>query len=145
MWAAVGVLLTVCLQFEIRFAPALAKKPTADKGNQPKDTTDPFAPPYIPELFVTEDRVKEIEADAGEEYAVLVRRGGTIDGGRQDADQLFNAAQQVLRDAATLPSCHEGVRPAGEPAHPEPAPRGVLDPAAARRPGKVPRIFQLRA
>ncbi|KAL8286272.1 hypothetical protein RQP46_004760 [Phenoliferia psychrophenolica] len=64
------------IPFEIRFAPALAKKPTADKdtADKPKDTTDPFAPPYVPELFVVEDVVKEFEGDAGESYVVLLNK-----------------------------------------------------------------------
>ncbi|KAK4705744.1 sulfate adenylyltransferase (ADP) / ATP adenylyltransferase, partial [Phenoliferia sp. Uapishka_3] len=62
------------IPLEIRFAPALAKKPTGDKPDTPKDTSDPFAPPYTPELFLAEDVVKESETDVGEEYVVLLNK-----------------------------------------------------------------------
>lgn len=66
-----------CLQFEVRFAPALAKKPTdqgkgEQKGERRDAPPDPFAPPYQQDLYVAEDVVKEDEHDAGEGFVVLV-------------------------------------------------------------------------
>jgi ATP adenylyltransferase len=63
------------LQFEIRLAPALAKKPTKNDASEKKSEkpADPFAPPYIPDLYVAEDNVKEEEGDAGDDFIVLVR------------------------------------------------------------------------
>jgi ATP adenylyltransferase len=64
-------------QFEVRLAPALGKKPTKDDGEKDEKEekpADPFAPPYIPDLFVAENTVKEDEDDAGEGFVVLVRR-----------------------------------------------------------------------
>jgi ATP adenylyltransferase len=67
-------------QFEVRLVPGLAKKPqgeghSADSDRKKEDAapSDPFAPPYIEELFVTEETVKEDEDDAGETFVVLVR------------------------------------------------------------------------
>ena len=60
-------------QFEVRFAPALAKKPTKQDGEKEEEKpTDPFAPPYQQDLFVAEDTVKEEGDDQGETFAVLV-------------------------------------------------------------------------
>lgn len=60
--------------------PGLAKKPHGDGGKNGDDKeekreppADPFAPPYVEELFVAEDVVKEDEGDAGEAFVVLVR------------------------------------------------------------------------
>ncbi|GAA5857249.1 hypothetical protein JCM8547_009397 [Rhodosporidiobolus lusitaniae] len=67
------------IPFEVRFAPALAKKPTKDDGEKKKDDAsspppDPFAPPYIPDLYVAEDTVKEDEEDAGDQFVVLLNK-----------------------------------------------------------------------
>lgn len=56
--------------------PGLAKKPQGDDKQDRKEDaapSDPFAPPYVEELFVAEDTVKEDEQDAGEGFVVLVR------------------------------------------------------------------------
>ena len=64
----------------MRLVPGLAKKPqgeghSADSDRKKEDAapSDPFAPPYIEELCVTEETVKEDEHDAGETFVVLVR------------------------------------------------------------------------
>ncbi|GAA5991750.1 hypothetical protein JCM5350_000595 [Sporobolomyces pararoseus] len=62
------------IPFEVRFAPALAKKPTKSDGDKQEKPADPFAPPYQPDLFVAEDTVKEDEDDRGEEFAVLLNK-----------------------------------------------------------------------
>ncbi|GAA5899545.1 uncharacterized protein JCM6883_005256 [Sporobolomyces salmoneus] len=63
------------IPFEVRFAPALAKKPTKSDGEKAQEKPkDPFAPPYQPDLFVAEDTVKEDEDDRGEEFAVLLNK-----------------------------------------------------------------------
>ncbi|KAK4055249.1 bifunctional AP-4-A phosphorylase/ADP sulfurylase [Microbotryomycetes sp. JL201] len=68
------------IPFEIRFAPALQKKPTdpstTTEGARPvKDKPDPFAAPYQEGLFVTEDVVREDERDTtGERFAVLLNK-----------------------------------------------------------------------
>ncbi|TKA54614.1 hypothetical protein B0A53_03021 [Rhodotorula sp. CCFEE 5036] len=68
-------------QFEVRLVPGLAKKPqgeghSADSDRKKEDAapSDPFAPPYIEELFVTEETVKEDEDDAGETFVVLLNK-----------------------------------------------------------------------
>lgn len=61
--------------------PGLAKKPQGDGGkksageekNGDERPADPFAPPYVEELFVAEETVKEDEDDSGEAFVVLVR------------------------------------------------------------------------
>lgn len=67
-------------QFEVRLVPGLAKKPQgeghsadSDRKKEHAAPSDPFAPPYIEELFVAEETVKEDEHDAGESFVVLVR------------------------------------------------------------------------
>ncbi|GJN91661.1 hypothetical protein Rhopal_004684-T1 [Rhodotorula paludigena] len=65
------------IPFEVRFAPALAKKPQRKEGDQDKKQDappDPFAPPYQSGLFVAEDTVKEDEHDSGEGFAVLLNK-----------------------------------------------------------------------
>lgn len=68
----------VCVsQFEVRFCPALAKKPTSDEAKDEADTDKPkpvdvFAPPYQPLLYVAEDTIKEDDDDEGEQFVVLV-------------------------------------------------------------------------
>ncbi|GAA6001801.1 hypothetical protein JCM10207_002327 [Rhodosporidiobolus poonsookiae] len=66
------------IPFEVRFAPALAKKPErkedepeAKKEDKPADV---FAPPYQPDLFVAEDVVQEDAQDAGEGFAILLNK-----------------------------------------------------------------------
>lgn len=60
-------------QFEIRFAPALSKKPTKAKDDEPAGTKpDPFMPPYVPELFVAEDTINTEGQDEG--FVVLVSK-----------------------------------------------------------------------
>ncbi|BGP36766.1 bifunctional AP-4-A phosphorylase/ADP sulfurylase [Rhodotorula kratochvilovae] len=70
------------IPFEVRFAPALAKKPEAERKDeagakeQPKDdkAVDPFAPPYQQDLFVAEETVQEDDDDAGEGFVVLLNK-----------------------------------------------------------------------
>ncbi|BGP21654.1 ATP adenylyltransferase [Rhodotorula toruloides] len=67
------------IPFEVRFAPALAKKPThqakGDQQDERRDApSDPFAPPYQQDLYVAEDIVKEDEHDAGEGFVVLLNK-----------------------------------------------------------------------
>ncbi|GAA6059060.1 hypothetical protein JCM10212_002031 [Sporobolomyces blumeae] len=63
------------IPFEVRFAPALAKKPTKDDGERKDENpVDPFAPPYQQDLFVAEDTVKEDEDDNGDAFAVLLNK-----------------------------------------------------------------------
>ncbi|CDR39191.1 hypothetical protein NBRC10512_007975 [Rhodotorula toruloides] len=67
------------IPFEVRFAPALAKKPTdqgkgEQKGERRDAPPDPFAPPYQQDLYVAEDVVKEDEHDAGEGFVVLLNK-----------------------------------------------------------------------
>ncbi|GAA5980215.1 hypothetical protein JCM10908_001577 [Rhodotorula pacifica] len=70
------------IPFEVRLVPGLGKKPQgeghpkADKDDGKKDEprADPFAPPYIEELFVTEETVKEDEDDSGEAFVVLLNK-----------------------------------------------------------------------
>ncbi|GAA5887477.1 hypothetical protein JCM6882_001422 [Rhodosporidiobolus microsporus] len=68
------------IPFEVRYAPALAKKPSnepkkEDEGKEEsKEFFDPFAPPYQPDLFVTEEAVKEDAQDAGEGFVVLLNK-----------------------------------------------------------------------
>lgn len=78
-----AMFLTVCLailQFEIRLCPALQNKPklptphfdhsNVDSGlGVDQRKPDPFAPPYIPNLFVGELHDKDREDD----YVILVR------------------------------------------------------------------------
>ncbi|KWU45446.1 ATP adenylyltransferase [Rhodotorula sp. JG-1b] len=68
-------------EFEVRLVPGLAKKPqgeghSADSDRKKEDAapSDPFAPPYIEELFVAEETVKEDENDAGETFVVLLNK-----------------------------------------------------------------------
>ncbi|TDL26199.1 hypothetical protein BD410DRAFT_813168 [Rickenella mellea] len=72
------------IEFEIRLCPALQKKPklptphfepsvpAGDGGNRKKD--DPFAPPYIPALFVGELR----DDEEGDEYVVLLNKYSVV-------------------------------------------------------------------
>ncbi|SGY35163.1 BQ5605_C002g01734 [Microbotryum silenes-dioicae] len=68
------------IPFELRYAPQLAKKPTAAKDsesgstNQPKPAPrDPFAEPYPePDLYVHEEEVKEDPSDASGDIFVLL-------------------------------------------------------------------------
>ncbi|GAA5832239.1 hypothetical protein JCM11251_004289 [Rhodosporidiobolus azoricus] len=67
------------IPFEVRFAPALAKKPVkepkeSEEGKGQKKDLDPFAPPYQPDLFVVEDTVKEDAQDGGEAFVVLLNK-----------------------------------------------------------------------
>ncbi|ORY80200.1 HIT-like domain-containing protein [Leucosporidium creatinivorum] len=64
------------IPFEIRFAPALQKKPTAVK-EEPADKSarpDPFAPPYVEDLYVTEDTLVEEGETVGEDFVVLLNK-----------------------------------------------------------------------
>ena len=141
-------------QFEVRYAPVLANKPTADKGPSSTASTaddsskpaDPFAPPYQQDLFVAEETVKEDDSDSGEGFAVLVcpllpcRTSSSSLGSRSPRPP---AAQQVLRHAPTLPPRHQGVPQADDAAF---APRDVhrlVDPQAARLAREAPRLLQL--
>jgi ATP adenylyltransferase/5',5'''-P-1,P-4-tetraphosphate phosphorylase II len=54
------------LQWQIRFAPSLAKKPTTDSRDK-SAKPHPFLPPYDPALFVEED----------EDHVILVNRSFT--------------------------------------------------------------------
>ncbi|GAA95116.1 uncharacterized protein L969DRAFT_104676 [Mixia osmundae IAM 14324] len=63
------------LEYEVRFAPALAKKPTAAKPAQSKQDkpADPFAAPYVPALHVDEVTVKaELEDGESDEQSFVV-------------------------------------------------------------------------
>ncbi|GAA5877143.1 hypothetical protein JCM16303_006181 [Sporobolomyces ruberrimus] len=62
------------IPFEVRYAPALAKKPTKSDAEKQEKPQDPFAPPYQQDLFVAEDTVKEDEDDRGEGFAVLLNK-----------------------------------------------------------------------
>ncbi|GAA5870189.1 hypothetical protein JCM3774_002616 [Rhodotorula dairenensis] len=65
------------IPFEVRLVPGLAKKPQGDDKKDRKEDaapSDPFAPPYIEELFVAEEIVKEDEDDAGESFVVLLNK-----------------------------------------------------------------------
>ncbi|CAE6444293.1 unnamed protein product [Rhizoctonia solani] len=63
--------------FEITICPALQKKPSLPKPDSAKsDKPDPFAPPYIPDLFIGE--LKD-ELD-GDEYVVLLNKFSVIPG-----------------------------------------------------------------
>ncbi|KPV78423.1 uncharacterized protein RHOBADRAFT_40970 [Rhodotorula graminis WP1] len=69
------------IPFEVRYAPALAKKPTANKDSGSTASTaddskpvDPFAPPYQQDLLVAEETVKEDDDDAGEGFVVLLNK-----------------------------------------------------------------------
>ncbi|GAA5913945.1 hypothetical protein JCM8208_007007 [Rhodotorula glutinis] len=64
------------IPFEVRYAPALAKKPTADKAaaSTASKPVDPFAPPYQQDLFVAEEIVKEDDDDSGEGFVVLLNK-----------------------------------------------------------------------
>jgi ATP adenylyltransferase len=62
------------LEFEIRLCPALQKKtalPSLDEP--PAEKSDPFAPPYIPNLHVG-----DLKSDDGDEYAVLFNKYSVI-------------------------------------------------------------------
>ncbi|KAH9816284.1 HIT-like domain-containing protein [Melampsora americana] len=57
--------------FEIRYAPSLAKKPVSISSSEvPSHTVDPFAPPYIPELLISQSEDSEGE----EGYVVLLNK-----------------------------------------------------------------------
>ena len=62
-------------QFQIRYAPALAKKPTKAEGGKQaaKKPADPFAPPYIPNLFVAEADSTQLE-DGEPSHVVLLNK-----------------------------------------------------------------------
>ncbi|GAA5844616.1 hypothetical protein JCM3766R1_002683 [Sporobolomyces carnicolor] len=62
------------IPFEVRFAPALAQKPTKSDSEKQAKPQDPFAPPYQPDLFVAEDVVKEDQDDEGESFVVLLNK-----------------------------------------------------------------------
>ncbi|POY71973.1 hypothetical protein BMF94_4982 [Rhodotorula taiwanensis] len=70
------------IPFEVRYVPGLAKKPQGDGGkksageekNGDERPADPFAPPYVEELFVAEETVKEDEDDSGEAFVVLLNK-----------------------------------------------------------------------
>ncbi|KAI5474523.1 hypothetical protein MNV49_003079, partial [Pseudohyphozyma bogoriensis] len=65
------------IPFEIRFAPALAKKPSAEVAPSPASAAkkpDPFAPPYNEDLYVAEDVFKEADDDEGEAFVVLLNK-----------------------------------------------------------------------
>ncbi|KAF8748958.1 ATP adenylyltransferase [Rhizoctonia solani] len=58
------------INFEITTCPALQKKPALPAPDFSKrDKPDPFAPPYVPDLFIGELK-DELE---GDEYVILVR------------------------------------------------------------------------
>ncbi|KAG8706808.1 bifunctional AP-4-A phosphorylase/ADP sulfurylase, partial [Ceratobasidium sp. 423] len=63
--------------FEITICPALQKKPTLPAPEFTKvDKPDPFAPPYIPDLFVG-DLKDELD---GDEYVILLNKFSVIQG-----------------------------------------------------------------
>ncbi|GAA6047310.1 hypothetical protein JCM3770_001880 [Rhodotorula araucariae] len=66
------------IPFEVRFAPALAKKPEAERkddlGTKDDKPVDPFAPPYQQDLYVAEETVQEDDDDAGEGFVVLLNK-----------------------------------------------------------------------
>ncbi|KAJ1300367.1 hypothetical protein OPQ81_005186 [Rhizoctonia solani] len=63
--------------FEIATCPALQKKPVLPAPDFAKvDKPDPFAPPYVPELFIGELK-DELE---GDEYAILLNKFSVIPG-----------------------------------------------------------------
>ena len=141
-------LTTRWLQFELRYCPGLAKKPTST----PKDDSetdkprDVFAPPYQSLLYVAEDTVKEDADDEGEQFVVLVSEPSRsdLDGCQRPHPGLLRnratdldpdtAAEQVLRDAETLPARHQGVCAPDEPAHPAPTHGDLCHPQAALGP-----------
>ncbi|KAG0152353.1 hypothetical protein CROQUDRAFT_649745 [Cronartium quercuum f. sp. fusiforme G11] len=55
---------------EIRFAPSLAKKSVSSPSKQSSLDLDPFAPPYIPELFICQS--EDCEKEDG--YVVLLNK-----------------------------------------------------------------------
>ncbi|EGG05107.1 uncharacterized protein MELLADRAFT_107763 [Melampsora larici-populina 98AG31] len=56
---------------ELRYAPSLAKKPVSIPSSEvPSHTVDPFAPPYIPELLISQSEDSEGE----EGYVVLLNK-----------------------------------------------------------------------
>ncbi|GAA5921871.1 hypothetical protein JCM1841_000953 [Sporobolomyces salmonicolor] len=64
------------IPFEVRFVPALAKKPTRSDAEAKKESKpiDPFEPPYQQDLFVAEDTVKEDGDEHGESFVVLLNK-----------------------------------------------------------------------
>ncbi|GAA5869674.1 hypothetical protein JCM1840_000554 [Sporobolomyces johnsonii] len=64
------------IPFEVRYVPALAKKPTRSDTEEKKENKpiDPFEPPYQQDLFVAEDTVKEDGDEEGESFAVLLNK-----------------------------------------------------------------------
>ncbi|CCO36412.1 hypothetical protein BN14_10546 [Rhizoctonia solani AG-1 IB] len=65
------------MQFEITTCPALQKKPTLPAPDFAKvEKPDPFAPPYVPDLFIGE--LKD-ELD-GDEYVILLNKFSVIPG-----------------------------------------------------------------
>ncbi|BGP12790.1 hypothetical protein JCM10213_007304 [Rhodosporidiobolus nylandii] len=63
------------IPFEVRFAPALAKKPLPKEGEAGKQQDDdPLKYPGQPGLYVAEDVVKEDEQDAGEAFVVMLNK-----------------------------------------------------------------------
>ncbi|CAE6364689.1 unnamed protein product [Rhizoctonia solani] len=63
--------------FEITICPALQKKPAQPAPNFAKaDRPDPFAPPYVPDLFIGELK-DELE---GDEYVILFNKFSVIPG-----------------------------------------------------------------
>ncbi|MBW0539915.1 hypothetical protein O181_079630 [Austropuccinia psidii MF-1] len=59
-------------KFQVRYAPSLATKPTRP---QDQKCRDPFAPPYVRELFVCDWAIDEsLSKDEDESYAVLLNK-----------------------------------------------------------------------
>lgn len=99
----------------MRFAPALAQKPTKSDSEKQAKPQDPFAPPYQPDLFVAEDVVKEDQDDQGECFVVLVRErslGSIVSEAHVGSD--IDPVEQVLRDASALPPRDERIRQAND-------------------------------
>lgn len=62
-------------QFELRLITTLAKKPVLGDVPVDEEQKDPFSPPYVPDLYVAEDTVRDPDDqdDQGESFVVLVR------------------------------------------------------------------------
>lgn len=83
-------------QFQIRVCPALQKKPTLpvahfepehDGEAKPEGKSDPFKPPYNPNLFLGEVQTE------GKEYVVLVRLLTRFLGAKDGNSSTFSAEQ----------------------------------------------------
>jgi hypothetical protein len=132
----------------VRYAPALAKKPTKSDGEKQDKPQDPFAPPYQPDLFVAEDTVKEDEDDQGEVFAVLVSRAVSLAVPLLPKSRSFRCVslvEQILRNTSSLLARYEGVREANNTFIPRRGVRSLLDSEAARNEREASRFLQLRS